>query len=93
MAKLSLIAVSLAALFGATQVYAQPFQDCKSAIARLEGALPEITDAELNRETVKEIAAGKDLMAKKDENTCLERLQKFRERLLERGQRIDQKAD
>jgi hypothetical protein len=91
MAKLSLVAVSLAALLGATQVYAQPFQNCQSAIARIEGALPEITDAELNREAVQEVAAGKDLMAKKDEKACLERLSKFRERLLARGQKIEQK--
>jgi hypothetical protein len=93
MAKLSLVAVSLAALLGATQVYAQPFQDCKSAVARTEGALPEITDAELKREAVQELAAAKDLMAKKDDNACLERLLKFRERLLARGQKIQQMGD
>jgi hypothetical protein len=93
MAKLSLVAVSLAALLGATQVYAQPFQDCKSAIARTESVLPEITDAELKREAVQELAAAKDLMAKKDDNACLERLLKFRERLLARGQKIQQMGD
>jgi len=93
MAKLSLVAVSLAALLGATQVYAQPFQTCQSAVARVQGVLPEITDAELKREAEKELTAAKDLQAKKDDSACLDRLSKFRERLLTRGQKIDQMGD
>lgn len=93
MAKLLLVAVSLAALLGATQVYAQPFQSCESAIARTQGALPEITDAELRREAEKELAAAKELQAKKDDKTCLDRMQTFRQRLLDRGQKIQNMGD
>lgn len=80
MDKLIIISVSLAAVLGTTQVYAQT-SECQHQIAQAEGALVAITDSQKS-EVQKDIKAAKDMMAKNDEKGCMAQMDKVRDQML-----------
>jgi hypothetical protein len=85
MAKLALVAVSLAALLGITQVSAQApqpgTQDCKSEIAQAEPMVNSMKDEKQKQEAMKEISMAKEMMAKNDEQGCMTQMRTFRQKM------------
>lgn len=81
MTKLALVVVSLAALLGTTQAYAQQ-SECKGEIAKAEGAMVSMTDEAQKQAVTKELNAAKDMMAKNNEKECMAHMQNVREQML-----------
>jgi hypothetical protein len=73
MAKLALVAASLAALLGITQVFGQATQpmDCKSEMAKAEPMVASMKDEKQKQEAMKEMSMAREMMAKNDEQGCL----------------------
>jgi len=88
MRKLSIGVLSLVAMSGATQAYAQSTQDrmpmregateamdCKSEMMKAEPMVNAMTDETQKMEAMKEMSMAKDMMAKNDEAGCMAHMQ------------------
>jgi porphobilinogen deaminase len=97
MAKQALVAVSLAALLGTTQAFAQSPQerpptttpgaltmDCKTEMAKAEPMVDSMKDEKQKQETMKEMSMAKEMMAKNDEKGCMTHMQNV-DRMLQGG--------
>ena len=85
MAKLALVAVSLAALLATTQVSAQApqpgAQDCKGEIAQAEPMVNAMKDEKQKQDAMKDLSMAKEMMAKNDEPGCMTHMRNFRAKM------------
>jgi hypothetical protein len=101
MARIALIAVSLVALLGTTQVFSQPTTDrmparevtpgrqstdCKTEMSKAAPMMNSMNDEKQKQETMKEMNMARDKMTKNDEEGCMSHMQNVHRMLGRPGQ-------
>lgn len=82
LAAATIAAIGLVAILGVTQTSAQvrlqTVPDCKAEMAELEPKVGSMKDGQQKSEAMKELSSAKAMMAKNDEQACLNHLRNIR---------------